>query len=204
MEHDTLTLELDVGGIRYATTKTTLGDLFEHPSVTKQPHGRFFIDRDGKLFRYVLQFLRDGDIRDTIAGMKAIDIPGLKREAFFFDLGPLKEQISEVESAIALPIVVWLDQQWNAAGHGYHWAVNSRSGHLFDGLQELRACGSGDWPMAIGIVVDAFATRGYEVVSSQHNGASRESESHELIFRPQKTHCSRADSPLACRLQANE
>ncbi|ELR17059.1 K+ channel tetramerization subfamily protein [Acanthamoeba castellanii str. Neff] len=81
-------------------TRAMLGDLFEHLSVTKQPHGWFFIDRDGKLFCYVLQFLCDGDIRDMIAGMKVTDIMGLKREAFFFDLGSLKEQISEVESAI--------------------------------------------------------------------------------------------------------
>uniref|UniRef100_A0A6I8N625 Potassium channel tetramerisation-type BTB domain-containing protein n=1 Tax=Ornithorhynchus anatinus TaxID=9258 RepID=A0A6I8N625_ORNAN len=60
---------LNVGGTVYATTLETLtrfpdsmlGAMFRgRPLPPPDPLGRFFIDRDGKAFRYVLNFLRFG------------------------------------------------------------------------------------------------------------------------------------------------
>jgi hypothetical protein len=61
-------VELNVGGSLYTTTRTTLtscpnsmlGRLLDGslPAACDQ-HGRVFIDRDGLLFRHVLNFLRD-------------------------------------------------------------------------------------------------------------------------------------------------
>uniref|UniRef100_A0A6C0E9A1 BTB domain-containing protein n=1 Tax=viral metagenome TaxID=1070528 RepID=A0A6C0E9A1_9ZZZZ len=65
------TVKLNVGGVPYETTKNTLtryqGSMLEsmfsgrHTSKLDE-NGRYFIDRDGDLFKYVLKFLRDGNI----------------------------------------------------------------------------------------------------------------------------------------------
>ncbi|KAI5637700.1 BTB/POZ domain-containing protein [Phthorimaea operculella] len=63
-------LELNVGGVHYATTRVTLlrePDSLLAAAVNDSDHprdarGRIFFDRDGVLFRYVLDYLRDGSI----------------------------------------------------------------------------------------------------------------------------------------------
>jgi hypothetical protein len=69
MENDIVIL--DVGGYKYKTTISTLtkfphtyfNGLFsgKYP-IHKQQDGSIFIDRDGKHFRYLLNFLRNGRI----------------------------------------------------------------------------------------------------------------------------------------------
>lgn len=64
-------IELNVGGSYYTTTLATL--LYDPDSlltnmftgnnrVAKDSRGRYFIDRDGVLFRYILDFLRNDDL----------------------------------------------------------------------------------------------------------------------------------------------
>ncbi len=58
--------------IKYFTTSVQTLTVFPHSllgamfsgkhSVKKDAQGRIFIDRNGKLFEYVLDFLRDGEI----------------------------------------------------------------------------------------------------------------------------------------------
>lgn len=66
---DTL-VTLNIGGILYTTSLETLtrdeGSLFSvmfsgRHALKKQPDGTYFIDRDGMNFRYLLNYLRDGD-----------------------------------------------------------------------------------------------------------------------------------------------
>ena len=61
-------VELNVGGVHYTTTLETLTqekasllhEMFSNKeSLTKDAKGRYFIDRDGVLFRYILDYLRD-------------------------------------------------------------------------------------------------------------------------------------------------
>ncbi|KAE8629497.1 hypothetical protein XENTR_v10000502 [Xenopus tropicalis] len=90
-------IELNVGGQVYVTKHTTLTSvpdstlysMFNRNNVKEMPRDnrtRFFIDRDGFLFRYILDFLRD----------KQLSLPDhfpekerLLREAEYFQLGDL-------------------------------------------------------------------------------------------------------------------
>ncbi len=62
-------IDLNVGGVKYTTSKTTLSkyeDSMLYRMICtqlenkKDAEQRIFIDRDGQLFRYILNFLRDG------------------------------------------------------------------------------------------------------------------------------------------------
>ncbi|CAG9823549.1 unnamed protein product [Phaedon cochleariae] len=64
-------IDLNVGGVLYTTALATLtgrpvGRLHAmftgQEPVARDAKGRFFLDRDGVLFRYVLDFLRDGSV----------------------------------------------------------------------------------------------------------------------------------------------
>ena len=86
---------LNVGGVLYTTTRTTLtkypdcmlANMFsgKHTTAT-DANGNYFIDRDGSLFRYVLNFLRSAQL-NLPEDFK--DLDQLKNEADFYQLEPL-------------------------------------------------------------------------------------------------------------------
>lgn len=101
-------VELNVGGVHYTTTLSTLlqdkatrlHELFAGPegrdTLAKDSKGRYFLDRDGVLFRYILDFLRD----------KALHLPEgfrerqrLQREAEHFKLTAMLEAIRSERDA---------------------------------------------------------------------------------------------------------
>jgi hypothetical protein len=67
-------IKLSVGGLKYETTVETLtkdlGSVFakffiqgeKHPDFIMTAQGTLFIDRDGSLFNYILNYLRDTKI----------------------------------------------------------------------------------------------------------------------------------------------
>lgn len=64
-------IELNVGGVFYTTTLVTLikqpdthlAAIFTgRETVPRDSKGRYFLDSDGVLFRYILDYLRDGSI----------------------------------------------------------------------------------------------------------------------------------------------
>lgn len=93
-------IELNVGGVFYTASLTTLksqpdsllADLFTGKQpITKDSKGRYFLDRDGVLFRYVLDYLRDGGI---ILPDSFKERDRLKREADKYKLPGLVEAIT--------------------------------------------------------------------------------------------------------------
>jgi hypothetical protein len=87
-------LELNVGGVVYTTTRTTLmkqkGTLLCSLSsgkynIMRDEQGRYFIDRDGNIFRYILNFLRSGYIGD----LSRKELMLLRPEAEFYSIRSL-------------------------------------------------------------------------------------------------------------------
>lgn len=91
-------IELNVGGVHYTTTKKTLtsdkssrlAEFFGDDNQSKDAEGRIFIDRDGILFRYILDYLRDDEIQfpDGFREKRR-----LIKEAEYFKLGSLIESM---------------------------------------------------------------------------------------------------------------
>lgn len=88
-------VDLNVGGVLYTTTADTLRG---HPDSKlhelcfakrrRDAKGRLFLDRDGVLFRYVLDFLRDGCV---VLPDSFRERERLRREAEWLGLGKMVE-----------------------------------------------------------------------------------------------------------------
>ncbi|XP_036381194.1 BTB/POZ domain-containing protein KCTD21-like isoform X2 [Megalops cyprinoides] len=97
---------LNVGGKVYTTSRSTLtrfpdsmlGTMFSTAiPVKKDSQGHYFIDRDGKTFRHILNFLRTSHL-DLPDNYKEIKL--LKREADFYQIEPLIEAVQQKEAEI--------------------------------------------------------------------------------------------------------
>ncbi|XP_054715645.1 BTB/POZ domain-containing protein KCTD16-like [Uloborus diversus] len=88
-------IDLNVGGVLYTTslstltkdTKSLLGQIFTgKESVGKDSKGRYFVDRDGVLFRYVLDFLRN---QKLVLPENFHERERLKNEAEYFNMAEM-------------------------------------------------------------------------------------------------------------------
>ncbi|KAI1234528.1 BTB/POZ domain-containing protein KCTD6, partial [Lamprotornis superbus] len=92
---------LNVGGHMYTTSLTTLtrypdsmlGAMFRGDFPTaRDSQGNYFIDRDGPLFRYVLNFLRTSELTLPL-DFKEFDL--LRKEADFYQIEPLIQCLND-------------------------------------------------------------------------------------------------------------
>ncbi|XP_045885726.1 BTB/POZ domain-containing protein KCTD16-like [Micropterus dolomieu] len=103
-------IELNVGGQVYYTRHATLtsfpnsllGKLFSNKrgssnDLSRDLRGRYFIDRDGFLFRYVLDYLRD---KQVVLPDHFPERGRLKREAEYFQLPELAKLLSSDDSKL--------------------------------------------------------------------------------------------------------
>ena len=99
-------LSLNVGGYAYTTTlytvsqfpESTLAKMLtsENETAAKDTRGNYFIDRDGALFKYVLNFLRT---KKLILPEDFQEFEQLEIEAKFFAIKPLEEAVEEVRNS---------------------------------------------------------------------------------------------------------
>ncbi|XP_039764073.1 BTB/POZ domain-containing protein KCTD1 [Pararge aegeria] len=98
--HDEAPVHIDVGGVIYTSTLRTLtkypdsrlGMMFSGkiPLIVDKLKQHYFIDRDGAMFRHILNFLRN----DTVLlpyNYKYLEL--LFREAQFFELDVMAQQV---------------------------------------------------------------------------------------------------------------
>ncbi|GFV41183.1 hypothetical protein TNCV_1102461 [Trichonephila clavipes] len=103
-------VELNVGGVLYTTslstltkdTKCLLGQIFTgKESIGKDGKGRYFVDRDGVLFRYVLDFLRN---QKLVLPENFHEKERLKNEAEFFNMADLIACINSLTTSPPQPV----------------------------------------------------------------------------------------------------
>ncbi|NXM78016.1 KCD14 protein, partial [Serilophus lunatus] len=90
-------VELNVGGEMYTTTLSTLkkhpgsklAEMFTgQPKLRTDSEGRFFIDRPGTYFKYILEYLRSNQVPTQC-------IQDVYKEALFYDIEPLIKQLED-------------------------------------------------------------------------------------------------------------
>jgi len=120
-------IDLNVGGMLYSTTHTTLlhcnsmlTAMFSgRHELKRRADGRVFINRDGELFKYILQYLRDSDL--NVAYLNKGLRERLKRKAAFYCLPGLEKKLmtnSHLPSTVVLRI--GLCPLHHMAGMGNH------------------------------------------------------------------------------------
>lgn len=84
-------VELNVGGVLYSTSLTTIQPLLSRvDNGSRDAKGKIFFDRDGVLFRYVLDFLRNGSL---ILPDNFRERERLRREAVYYGLSDMAEAL---------------------------------------------------------------------------------------------------------------
>lgn len=114
-------VDLNVGGSLYSTTRSTLcrypdsklAMLFSgQQELRRRPDGRVFIDRDGEMFKYVLHYLRDGDLH--VESLDRTVREQLKLEAIYFGLSELERKLQTLP-----PEDIYLQVSWNTRTEKY-------------------------------------------------------------------------------------
>ena len=99
--HLTSTINLNIGGRRFTTSLQTLtkdpdsmlAAMFSGKfEVKPSEDGTFFIDRDGKHFRFILNYLRDGEL---IVPEGATFLKELEAEAKFYQIKGLLQELED-------------------------------------------------------------------------------------------------------------
>jgi hypothetical protein len=101
---------LNVGGVEYWTTRTTLSLVpstflaslaSNQVPISRDDRGRIFIDRDGHLFRNVLNYMRNGCLAFTEEPSQSM-LEALQVEADFYALDDMKRDVGRLVAKEAL------------------------------------------------------------------------------------------------------
>ena len=111
--HLTPTINLNIGGRRFTTSLQTLtkdpdsmlAAMFSGKfEVKPSEDGAFFIDRDGKRFRFILNYLRDGEL---IVPEGATFLKELEAEAKFYQIkGLLRELKDKIQECFEKSVIL--------------------------------------------------------------------------------------------------
>ena len=99
-------IHLSVGGAHFTTSLTTLNSdpnsmlsaMFSgRHNLSKDEEGSYFVDRDGTHFRYILNYLRDGNAYIPMENQELID--ELYEEVCFYQISGLKDKLEDIKSS---------------------------------------------------------------------------------------------------------
>lgn len=121
-------ITLNVGGIKYTTTKSMISRAPESSLFTMTPSpqtGEIFIDRNGNLFQYVLDYLRDGN---SIALPLDIQVcRALINESRFFNMSAFTQKISaHIELLLNEGKIIKYDEVYRRNDSSFEDACNDR------------------------------------------------------------------------------
>ncbi|KAL6053477.1 BTB/POZ domain-containing protein kctd12 [Balamuthia mandrillaris] len=142
------------------------------PLRKRQSDGRVFIDRDGELFKFVLQFLRDGDL--DVEDMDKHLVARLRREAAFFCLQELEQKLDTLQKEPEQQsqptqgeepehIVAYLAMTTNSLNQVQ---INGRLLEYTPYFSELSKVVSQNAQYTIAALCNYFSKRGYKLVTS--------------------------------------
>ena len=127
-------IKLNVGGTRWDTFKSTLlksgffRALFSGKFAdSKQEDGCYFLDSDGEIFKYLLNFLRRGYV-----SIPAERVQDVKQEAGFYQIDIDFSRVSE--QLIPSQVLFQMEMQYKKRFNGYS-THNGASGLCCDGNQ---------------------------------------------------------------------
>ena len=104
-------MRLSVGGAHFETSIDTLtadsasmlAAMFSgRHNVLKDEDGRYFIDRDGTHFRYILNYLRDGNTYLPTESQQLVD--ELYEEVSFYGIEPLMQKLEQTRQSFTQKI----------------------------------------------------------------------------------------------------
>jgi hypothetical protein len=107
-------LKLNIGGTPFYTSLSTLGSIkgtyfevmvSEKWKAQKLEDGSYFIDRDPTVFRFILNFLRDGEI--DIESRSKEELKLILKEATFYQIQPLIKLLvsTPIESVVSVSLL---------------------------------------------------------------------------------------------------
>eukprot|EP00440_Ansanella_granifera_P071345 gb/GFBE01077431.1/.p1 GENE.gb/GFBE01077431.1/~~gb/GFBE01077431.1/.p1 ORF type:complete len:202 (+),score=24.43 gb/GFBE01077431.1/:1-606(+) len=185
-------VQLNVGGTCYSSTLTTLtryqdsmlSSMFSGQwKVARDDQGRCFIDRDGSLFSYVLNFLRDS----------TLELPSdfsqfgqLMKEAEFYQIQPLIEAIQRERKRRSNHIYLYHNtdvRQYRMEGPSADvssFGHRRKMWHSADGEQRAEVGIDGTEPITD--IIDSLASSGY-VLTHTSTSTTRKVMYCEYILR---------------------
>lgn len=146
-------VELNVGGVFYTTSLSTLtrnqncllGQMFTGKSkspVLRDSKGKFFIDRDGVLFRYILDYLRN---QKLVLPENFSEKERLRAESIFFELSDMLDALDARKVVVPLDPSVGSDERSGCIVIGYRGSFAFGGGGLADvkfrKLTRILVCG---------------------------------------------------------------
>ena len=146
-------VELNVGGVFYTTSLSTLtkkpdcllGQMFTGRSKTpvlRDSKGKFFIDRDGVLFRYILDYLRN---QKLVLPENFSEKERLRAESIYFELGEMLDAIDHRKVVLPLDPFVGSEVRTGCITIGYRGSFAFGGGGMADvkfrKLNRILVCG---------------------------------------------------------------
>lgn len=139
-------VDLNVGGVHYTASLSTLttdpnsllGELFTGKiPLSQDSQGRYFIDRDGILFRYIIEFLRN---KKVLLPETFKESDRLRNEAEYYKLTDLVSQLSISKKFSLTPLSITPPPASPAIGANGYVTVGYRGSFAFgrDGLADVK------------------------------------------------------------------